>query len=362
MNQAKVLIIEDDPVFAKNLVQSLVTLGYQVMDWVTSGQAALDCISQSPPDVVLVNIHLINGIGTVAQIQTQYNIPTICLSQSGNPEILQQIKRVSPGGYLIKPFNEEDIQAVIEISLNKYQPSNPCRMNGSRTPTQEQNDYVSMISHEFRTPLTSIRIATKILQEYEDDLSRDRKEDYFRQIYGAIQNLDGIIEDFLVMSQAESGKLPIEPGLLDLQDFCQKLMTIHQSTHHSKHNFILDIHETCQQVALDERRLRYILNNLLSNAIKYSPEGGEVRLEVNCQGDEVSFRVSDQGIGIPLDYQTKLFQRFERAENVGRIRGIGLGLSIVKQIVEEQGGAIAVESELGVGTTVTVTLPGFPTQ
>jgi signal transduction histidine kinase len=169
-----------------------------------------------------------------------------------------------------------------------------------------------------------------------------------------------MIEDFLVMSQAESGKLPIEPTVLDLQQVCQKLITTYQYTNSDKHRLTLKIEQNCQEVALDERRLRYILNNLLSNAVKYSPDGGEVGLEVARRGDYVDFTVSDQGIGIPPEYRSKLFRRFERATNVGKIRGVGLGLSIVKQIVEEQGGAIAIDSQLGVGTTVTITLPAFP--
>lgn len=363
MNQAKVLIVEDDPIFAKELVQALIALGYHVMGWVTLGKLASACIAQSPPDVVFVNLQLkgdMNGTQTVEWIQSKHQIPTIGLSQAGSPAMLQRATGVSPWGYLVKPFEAEDVRSVIETSLNQYSQTNQHQVNGRHARTSEQNDYVSMISHEFRTPLTSIRMATKILQEYEGDLSRERKDHYFRQIQGAIRNLDSMIEDFLVMSQAESGKLPIEPAVLDLQQVCQKLITTYQYTHPDTHQLVLKIEESCRRVALDERRLRYILNNLLSNAIKYSPKGGEVRLEVRCRGDYVDFIVRDQGIGIPPEYQEKLFRRFERAANVGKIRGVGLGLSIVKQIVEEQGGAITVDSQLGVGTTVTVTLPVFP--
>lgn len=108
---------------------------------------------------------------------------------------------------------------------------------------------------------------------------------------------------------------------------------------------------------LDEKLLNHILGNLLSNAIKYSPDGGIVDLEVVQEANTIVIQVKDQGIGLPLDYQEKLFQSFERASNVGNIQGTGLGLSIVKQATDLHGGEITVESQAGSGTTFTVTIP-----
>jgi len=113
----------------------------------------------------------------------------------------------------------------------------------------------------------------------------------------------------------------------------------------------------CVQAHMDENLLRHILTNLLSNAIKYSPQGGEVLLTLICQADQAIFRVQDRGIGIPPEDQARLFDTFHRAGNVRNIPGTGLGLAIVKRSVDAQGGTIRVESQVGVGTTVTVTLP-----
>jgi signal transduction histidine kinase len=108
---------------------------------------------------------------------------------------------------------------------------------------------------------------------------------------------------------------------------------------------------------MDEKLLRHILFNLLSNAIKYSPVGTTIHFELNFQDNEVVFHIQDQGIGIPLDDQKHLFETFHRAANVGTISGTGLGLAIVKKSVDLHGGQIAVDSEVGVGTRFTVTLP-----
>jgi signal transduction histidine kinase len=108
---------------------------------------------------------------------------------------------------------------------------------------------------------------------------------------------------------------------------------------------------------MDERLLRHILSNLLSNAIKYSPQAGSVRFNLICQHGEAIFHIQDEGIGIPVADQVQLFDSFHRASNVGTISGTGLGLAIVKKSVDLHGGKITVQSEVGVGTTFTVTLP-----
>jgi signal transduction histidine kinase len=118
---------------------------------------------------------------------------------------------------------------------------------------------------------------------------------------------------------------------------------------------------TCEaagaQAHMDEKLLRQILTNLLSNAIKYSPDGGTVHLTLACQAGRVTFQVRDDGIGIPDEDQARLFETFHRARNIGNIPGTGLGLAIVKKSVDLHGGTIEVASQVGQGTTFTVTLP-----
>ncbi len=113
----------------------------------------------------------------------------------------------------------------------------------------------------------------------------------------------------------------------------------------------------CVQTVMDQDLLRQILSNLLSNAIKYSPQGGQVQLTLSCQAGQATLRVQDHGIGIPREDQAHLFEMFHRASNVHDIPGTGLGLAIVKRAVEAHGGTMDVSSQVGAGTTVTVTLP-----
>ncbi len=148
-----------------------------------------------------------------------------------------------------------------------------------------------------------------------------------------------------------------KPGILNLEEFCTDL--VEEVCINS-----LDtcrIHFTsagdCTHLLLDEKLLRHILTNLLSNALKYSPPDATVQLMLNCENDRVVLAVTDQGIGIPLDDQKRLFESFHRAANVGNIPGTGLGLTIVKNAVKAHGGKIMVSSQLGGGTTFTVSIP-----
>ena len=217
--------------------------------------------------------------------------------------------------------------------------------------------FISMTSHEFRTPLTGILSAAEMLEEYGDQWSQERKLVYLRRIQASVQHMTDLLNDVLVIGRAEAGKLDLRPAPLDLLKFCQELMEELQLTTGNQHTLTFASVGECVQAHMDENLLRHILINLLSNAIKYSPQGGEVLFTLICQADQAIFRVQDQGIGIPPEDQARLFDTFHRASNVRNIPGTGLGLAIVKRSVDAQGGTIRVESQVGAGTTVTVMLP-----
>jgi signal transduction histidine kinase len=173
-----------------------------------------------------------------------------------------------------------------------------------------------------------------------------------------------LLEDVLTIGKAEAGKLQFNPKSLDLVAFCHQIvesmqsLAVYQHFHAShQHTLTFTVHGDCTNAQMDENLLEHILTNLLSNAIKYSPAGGVVKFDLVCNSSSAVFRIQDSGIGILKEDIDKLFDSFGRASNVGTIQGTGLGLAIVKRCVDLHGGKIAVESELGVGTTFTVTLP-----
>ncbi len=224
--------------------------------------------------------------------------------------------------------------------------------------------FVSIVSHEFRTPLTTIQSSVELLEHYSDRLSQEKKQNHFIRIQSAVRRMTQLLEDVLTIGKAEAGKLQFKPKPMDLVAFCRQIVesmqafVTYQHTNAShKHTLTFVAHGGCTNAQMDENLLDHILTNLLSNAIKYSPKGGTVQFDLVCNQSSAVFRIQDTGIGIPTEDLDKLFDSFGRASNVGTIQGTGLGLGIVKKCVDLHGGNIAVESELGIGATFTVTLP-----
>jgi PAS domain S-box-containing protein len=225
-----------------------------------------------------------------------------------------------------------------------------------RELNEMKSDFVSMVSHEFRNPMTVIRTAVELLELYNHQLSDQQKSQYFGKIQTAIRQMLQLLDEILFLGRSDAGKLQYEPTPLDLKDFCSELTQTLQLSASSKHQIIFSFQGEQTSVEVDENLLRYILTNLLSNAIKYSPQGGYIRFNVLCQDDTATFQIQDSGIGIPLKDQQRLFETFHRASNVGSIPGTGLGLSIVKKCVDLHQGQIYLQSQVGVGTTFTVKL------
>jgi signal transduction histidine kinase len=158
-------------------------------------------------------------------------------------------------------------------------------------------------------------------------------------------------------SIAQAGKLKFHPSPLNLEAFCRDVFEQMQFTDTVGHEFVFMAEGDFANVSLDEKILRHILINLLSNAIKYSPGGGEIRLQLSRSERDVTLRISDQGIGIPVEDQARIFEVFHRASNAEAFAGTGLGLAIVKSNVEAHGGTIMFDSNQGQGTAFTVRLP-----
>ena len=223
--------------------------------------------------------------------------------------------------------------------------------------------FISMASHEFRTPLSIISSSTGIMENYYQRLSEEKKQQHFKRIQSSIKHMTELLDDVLTMSKAEAEKMAFNPQSLDILSFCRDLIAELQLSS-SKHTIIFTIPETQEInsqdsliVEFDPKLLRQILTNLLTNAIKYSPPESNIDLNLKVEELELIFEVKDHGIGIPVDDLNKLFTTFHRATNTGNIQGTGLGLAIVKKCVDLHQGKIEVHSILNEGSTFTLRLP-----
>jgi signal transduction histidine kinase len=221
---------------------------------------------------------------------------------------------------------------------------------------EQKTRFVSMTSHEFRTPLSTILSSSELLERYGERWDVERRNTHLARIRSSARNMGRMLEEILLIGRAEAGVLSPIPGVIELRDYCERLIeTISRTSQHS-HPIRLEL-AGAGKVWLDERLLTHVLSNLLDNAIKYSPLGSEVELALGVHAARCELSVSDRGIGVPEADKRQLFHSFQRGSNVGSIRGSGLGLAIVKRVLDVQGGSIRVESELGVGSRFSVTLP-----
>ncbi|MDY6900431.1 MAG: ATP-binding protein [Cyanobacteriota bacterium] len=220
-----------------------------------------------------------------------------------------------------------------------------------------KSSVVNTVSHEYRTPLTNILLGVQLLKKYHGKLDSKRQMRCFEHIEQSSKHLVQLVDNMLLVSQAESAKLELHRTSLNLVLFTEQLIEDLKLVRGNNYTIKFTSKCTCHEVNLDSNLLLQILNNLLSNAIKYSPDGGEINLDLLCDNNAALFKIKDQGIGIPEQDKQKLFESFQRGSNAGTIRGSGLGLAIVKRCVELHGGEIWFDSIVGSGTTFYVKLP-----
>jgi PAS domain S-box-containing protein len=217
--------------------------------------------------------------------------------------------------------------------------------------------FVSMASHEFRTPLSGILTSVSLIARYEAAADTEKRHKHIQTIKNSVHSLTNILNDFLSLDKLETGLLSCKPSIFDLQDYCKDLVS-EMETHIKKGQSILYEHQGGDpQVKLDKDILRNVFLNLLSNAIKYSSENSVIRFTTRLRGDDIVMIVQDNGIGIPQNDQKHLFERFFRASNASATQGTGLGLNIIKRYLELMSGTIDFVSKENAGTTFTIVLP-----
>jgi len=230
---------------------------------------------------------------------------------------------------------------------------------------QLKSRFVSMASHEFRTPLATILSSADLLEHYYVRLAEQERTDLFDFIALAVKRMTKMLEDILVIGKDEEERMECKPMPMALGAFCEAMVQEQRSELTGpaplRHVLELTVRGDGLHASFDEKLMRHIFSNLLSNAIKYSPGGGTVGFDVHAGEQVFTFQVRDQGIGIPDADLPRLFETFHRAANVGNIVGTGLGLAIVKRSVDLHGGTLAVSSALGRGTVFTVSLPRIDT-
>jgi two-component system, sensor histidine kinase and response regulator len=390
---ATILVVDDNPTNLAVLDYALSNAGYNVRIEV-DGLNVLKQVRLSIPDLILLDIMLpdITGFEICQQLKADAvtaSIPIIFMTAL--VDTVDIVKGFSLGAvdYITKPFQEEELLARVRTHLHLHQLSKTLEIKNqqllklthelenrvaARTVelqkalaaekelNQLKSRFITMVSHEFRTPLAIISSSSGILQQFSDRLSEDRKKEHLEIIQNTIIHITQMLDDILMINSGDTEKFELQLDTVDIITFCRQIIEgITDSTQPRKINLSVDFRDIIPpdslMVKCDQKLLKLIFTNLLSNAIKYSHEQDLVEVTFTKKNNKLIFKISDGGIGIPEADQVNLFSPFHRGSNIGTIPGTGLGLAIVKQCLDLHKGKIHIESQVGTGTICTVTIP-----
>jgi PAS domain S-box-containing protein len=249
-------------------------------------------------------------------------------------------------GFLTDITQRKQLEEDLKIALEREKELNELKSR-----------FVSMTSHEFRTPLSTILSSSELLEHYRHKWTLEKQTLHLHRIQFSVKHLTKLLDDILTIGKAEAGKFHFKPSSLNFVDYFYNLVEETQINIRDTHTIEFLCECQITEAYMDTILLEHIFSNLLSNAVKYSPVNSTIKFAIAKSNNEAIFVIKDQGIGIPKKDLPHLFDSFHRATNVGNIQGTGLGLSIVKKCVDIHQGTIKIDSELDIGTTFTITLP-----
>lgn len=270
----------------------------------------------------------------------------------------ENIKRVNAELELkVKERTKVLQEALQELEQSKEQLSHALEQQ------KELNDlksrFVTMASHEFRTPLSTILSSVSLINKYKTEAEDDKRTKHVERVKSAVTNMTLILNDFLSAEKLEQGKIAVNIVEFDIKSLVNEIIAELSGLLKSNQKVILN-YEGADIVYLDKQMMRNIFINLISNAIKFSSDGKDIIVNIVNKNNHIHIEIIDQGIGIPEEEQSNLFERFYRAKNATNIQGTGLGLNIVAKYIQELSGKIDFESKLDIGTKFIIDIPYKP--
>lgn len=396
LERATILIVDDNPTNLRVLSEVLGDIGWEVLI-ANDGESAIDQAMYSPPDLILLDVMMPGGIDGFAACRLlkadprTKEIPVIFMTAL--TEVVDKVQGLSLGAvdYITKPFNNAEMIARVRVhlklsaltkqlenqnlylekrvqertveleeankQLRKFEQQLRQKLAQEKELSQLKSRIITNVSHEYRTPLMTILSSSELLEAYRHRWDEEKQKKHFERIRNTVLHMTELIDDVLFVNQAELDKLEFQPQALNPVNLIKELIEELRVSFDSKCYLKFNSEGDYGQSTLDAKIFRQIVYNLISNAIKYSHPGDTVKIKLVGEINQLKLQVSDEGIGISSEDKTSIFESFNRGSNVGNIKGSGLGLAIVKQCLDIHGGKIDFTSEVGIGSSFTVTLP-----
>jgi signal transduction histidine kinase len=364
-DKKKILIVDDIPSNIQILAEAM-RKDYQII-FATKGMEAIQiAMADRPPDLILLDIMLpdIDGYTVCRHLKNESKtreIPIIFITAKS--EETDETKGFEYGGvdYIIKPFSIPIVKARVQTHIELKRKRDMLKEMADRLEqlNQTKNKFLGIAAHDLRSPLGSVRGFSRLLmEELSGQLSSDQQE-FLDIIYQQSKHMLALVDDLLDVAVIESGKLDLRIRKDSVIEMIEKRIRLFQHKLNKKRIDITTHFDSIPEIAFDRTRIAQVMDNLLSNAIKFSPENGKIKVHLNKLEDTIRIDVIDEGPGIPLEHQPHIFGAFQkfRKKQANSEKSTGLGLSIVKRIIEAHDGIIHVLSEPGNGTTMSFTLP-----
>lgn len=371
MNRLKVLVVDDEPGIRSGVsrILSKFTVDYPFMDEqigfdvleAETGEAGLEIIDREHVDVVLLDNKLpgIQGIDLLELIKKKQPETLITMITS-HASLDVAIKATSIGAYdfVPKPFTPQELKSSLE-SITKHLFLKRMTSKLQKEGKQIRFQFLQVLSHELKSPINAIEGYLNMIlsKQFGDDIGA--YAEITQRSMERLKGMRGLIMDLLDLTRFETGKVPSSPQQIDIRALATASIDLHKPYAIQK-DIKINLHINCDVCLYgipDEMEI--IFNNLISNAVKYNKPGGSVDITILCDEKQITLVFQDSGIGIPQEEKKNLFKEFFRIKNADTkgIQGSGLGLSIVKKVVDLYKGTIEVDSTEGEGSVFRVTIP-----
>ena len=367
MKSAAALILNVDDTDANRYVKSRILkgAGFEVVEAAT-GAAARRLVAERVPDLVLLDVKLpdANGRQLAAEIKSNPGTSTIMVLQTSASHVdtAHRVASLEAGadGYLVEPIEPEELVANVRalLRMRKAESERQAALEQLQEADRRKDEFLAMLAHELRNPLAPIRNAVEILRRSEDHEVRERAR---QMVARQVQHLARLVDDLLDVSRITQRKIVLKPAPVALNAVIESAVEIARPLIDAQdHELELTLLEEPLWLRIDAVRMAQAIGNLLHNAAKFTPRGGRIALQVRIAAEELAIAVEDNGVGITPETLASAFDLFTQGErSLDRSQGgLGIGLSLVKGLVEMHGGRVAAASAgAGKGSRFTIALP-----